>query len=152
MKSSSIHDEDYTLSPVPLSARLSLIATVLVWSSLTLDPSAPYLAMWWASIHTLASLAIAILIANIVLSIFSSISGYIASKTGLTYALSTGNTYGIKGSLVPSLWSGFVAVGWLAFSIGVVADTLVATLNLPVQMYYFVVPMLTAIFSITAFK
>jgi hypothetical protein len=37
-------DKEYALQPVPLTARLSLIATVTLWAGLTLDPSAPYLA------------------------------------------------------------------------------------------------------------
>ncbi len=145
-------DRDYTLLPVPMAARLSAIATILIWSSLTLDPSAPYLAMWWASLYSLSTLIVAVLIANFILSIFSTLSGYIATKTGLTYALSTGVVYGEKGAIVPSMWSGFVAVGWLAFSIGVVVDTLISTLNLPQNSYYFLVPLLLALYTITAFK
>ena len=144
-------DTEYTLQPVPLIARLSLMATILLWASLTLDPSAPYLAMWWASAYPFTVLIAATITANIVLSIFSSLSGYIASKEGLTYALATEKVYGTKGSAIPALWAGFVAIGWLAFSIGVVADVIVGTIGLPRLLYYVIVIVFTLLFMTTAY-
>mgnify|MGYP001626327790 CR=1 FL=1 len=144
-------DTEYTLRSVPLSARLTLVSTVLLWSSLTLDPSAPYLAMWWASAYPFAVLITATLTANVILSAFSSLSGYIASKEGLTYALATEKVYGVRGSVIPALWAGFVAVGWLAFSIGVVADVIVGATGLPGLLYYVVVVFSTLLFTVTAY-
>jgi cytosine permease len=144
-------DREYALSPVPITARLSLIATVMLWAGLTLDPSAPYLASWWGSIYPFATLILGTVIATIVLSIFSSLSAYIASKEGLTYALAAEKVYGSQGVAIPSLWAGIVCIGWLAFSIGVVAEGIIYLLKLPSNLYYVVVILLTLIFSSTAY-
>ena len=149
-KSSS--DTEYALNPVPLAARLPLIAAVLLWASLTLDPSAPYLAMWWGSSHPFLVFLAAVLIADIVLSIFSSISGYIASREGLTYALACERVFGKLGVLAPSVWAGVVCVGWLAFSIGVVADTLLSLAGVHGAAYYVVAALMTLLFTVTAYK
>jgi cytosine permease len=144
-------DREYALSPVPITARLPLIATVMLWAGLTLDPSAPYLASWWGSIYPFATLILGTVIATIVLSIFSSLSAYIASKEGLTYALAAEKVYGSQGVAIPSLWAGIVCIGWLAFSIGVVAEGIIYLLKLPSNLYYVVVILLTLIFSSTAY-
>jgi cytosine permease len=144
-------DREYALSPVPITARLPLIATVMLWAGLTLDPSAPYLASWWGSIYPFATLILGTVIATIVLSIFSSLSAYIASKEGLTYALAAEKVYGSQGFAIPSLWAGIVCIGWLAFSIGVVAEGIIYLLKLPSNLYYVVVILLTLIFSSTAY-
>jgi cytosine permease len=144
-------DREYALSPVPITARLSLIATVMLWAGLTLDPSAPYLASWWGSVYPFATLVLGTIIATIVLSIFSSLSAYIASKEGLTYALTAEKVYGSQGVAIPSLWAGIVCIGWLAFSIGVVAEGIIYLLKLPSNLYYVVVILLTLIFSSTAY-
>jgi cytosine permease len=144
-------DREYALSPVPITARLPLIATVMLWAGLTLDPSAPYLASWWGSIYSFATLILGTVIATVVLSIFSSLSAYIASKEGLTYALAAEKVYGSQGVAIPSLWAGIVCIGWLAFSIGVVAEGIIYLLKLPSNLYYVVVILLTLIFSSTAY-
>ena len=144
-------DREYALSPVPITARLPLIATVMLWAGLTLDPSAPYLASWWGSIYQFATLILGTVIATVVLSIFSSLSAYIASKEGLTYALTAEKVYGSQGVAIPSLWAGIVCIGWLAFSIGVVAEGIIYLLKLPSNLYYVVVILLTLIFSSTAY-
>ncbi len=130
---------------------MSLIATVLLWASLTLDPSAPYLAMWWGSAFPFSVLLAATLTANVMLSIFSSLSGYIASKEGLTYALATEKVFGLRGSAIPALWAGFVCVGWLGFSIGVVADAIVGMVGLPKPTYYVLTTLFTILFMVTAY-
>jgi len=144
-------DKEYALQPVPLTARLSLIATVMLWAGLTLDPSAPYLASWWGSAFPFATFIAGTLLADIVLSIFSSLSGYMASREGLTYALAAERVYGSRGVIIPSLWAGIVCVGWLAFSIGVVAEGFVYMSGLPSFTYYIFAVLLTLIFSTTAY-
>ncbi len=144
-------DTEYSLQPVPLVARLSLMATILLWASLTLDPSAPYLASWWGSSFPFVVFLIGTIVANLVLSIFSSLSGYIASKEGLTYALATEKVYGSKGAAIPAFWAGIVSVGWLAFSIGVVAEGIQSMLSLPAWLYYLIALLMVLLFMVTAY-
>jgi len=55
--------------------------------------------------------------------------------------------------IVPALWAGFVAVGWLSFSIGIVADTLSGFLPGAHSLtYYALATVLTLLFSTTAYK
>ncbi|HDJ27379.1 MAG: hypothetical protein DRN14_02035 [Thermoplasmata archaeon] len=144
-------DTEYSLQPVPLVARLSLMATILLWASLTLDPSAPYLASWWGSSFPFVVFLVGTIVANLVLSIFSSLSGYIASKEGLTYALATEKVYGSKGAAIPAFWAGIVSVGWLAFSIGVVAEGIQSMLSLPAWLYYLIALLMVLLFMVTAY-
>lgn len=144
-------DKEYVFTSVPLAARLSLVATVMLWASLTLDPSAPYLASWWGASFPFTTFIVGVLLANFVLSIFSSLSGYMASREGLTYALTAERVYGSAGVIVPSLWAGIVSVGWLAFSIGVVAEGLIYISGLPDLTYYVLAVLMTLLFSITAY-
>ncbi|MEO3993684.1 MAG: hypothetical protein QN229_05235 [Desulfurococcaceae archaeon TW002] len=144
-------DREYTLTPVPLAARLSLVATTMLWASLTLDPSAPYLASWWGSVFSFTTFVAGVLLANLVLSVFSSLSGYMASREGLTYALTAEKVYGSVGVVVPSIWAGIVCVGWLAFSIGVVVEGFTYILGLPDFFYYVLAVILTLLFSVTAY-
>ncbi|MEM0106575.1 MAG: hypothetical protein QXX81_08615, partial [Zestosphaera sp.] len=149
---SGVADREFALSPVPVVARLSLVATVMLWASLTLDPSAPYLASWWGSSFPFTTFVVGVLLANLVLSVFSALSGYMASREGLTYALTAERVFGSAGVVVPSLWAGVVCVGWLAFSIGVVAEGITYTLGIAQQgMYYVLVVAMTMFFSITAY-
>ncbi|MEM1831284.1 MAG: hypothetical protein QXX12_06040 [Nanopusillaceae archaeon] len=150
MASESV-DREYVFTPVPLADRFSLIAITMLWASLTLDPSAPYLASWWGVSFPFATFVAGVLLANLVLSLFSSLSGYMASREGLTYALAAERVYGSRGVIVPSLWAGIVCVGWLAFSIGVVAEGIVFMLKLPYIAYYISVILMTLLFSITAY-
>lgn len=149
--SSGVADREFALSPVPVVARFSLVGTVMLWASLTLDPSAPYLASWWSSSFSFITFVAGALAANLVLSIFSSLSGYIASREGLTYALAAEKVFGSAGVVIPSLWAGVVCVGWLAFSIGVVAEGIVYVLGVAQSMYYALVVVMTALFSVTAY-
>ncbi|MEM0244900.1 MAG: hypothetical protein QXV93_00925 [Zestosphaera sp.] len=144
-------DKEYVFTSVPLAARLSLVATVMLWASLTLDPSAPYLASWWGASFSFTTFIVGVLLANFVLGIFSSLSGYMASREGLTYALTAERVYGSAGVIVPSLWAGIVSVGWLAFSIGVVAEGLIYISGLPDLTYYVLAVLMTLLFSITAY-
>ncbi|MEM3924143.1 MAG: hypothetical protein QXZ48_07660 [Zestosphaera sp.] len=144
-------DKEYVFTSVPLAARLSLVATVMLWASLTLDPSAPYLASWWGASFSFTTFIVGVLLANFVLGISSSISGYMASREGLTYALTAERVYGSAGVIVPSLWAGIVSVGWLAFSIGVVAEGLIYISGLPDLTYYVLAVLMTLLFSITAY-
>lgn len=150
MASESV-DREYVFTPVPLADRFSLIAITMLWASLTLDPSAPYLASWWGVSFPFATFVAGVLLANLVLSLFSSLSGYMASREGLTYALAAERVYGSRGVIVPSLWAGIVCVGWLAFSIGVVAEGIVFMLKLPYIAYYISVILMTLLFSVTAY-
>lgn len=144
-------DREYVFSSVPLMARLSPVATVMLWASLTLDPSAPYLASWWGASFPFTTFVVGVLLANLVLSVFSSLSGYMASREGLTYALTAERVFGSAGVVVPSLWAGVVCVGWLAFSIGVVAEGIVYISGLPDLTYYALAVFMTFFFSITAY-
>lgn len=114
-------------------------------------PLRPYLASWWASAFPLATFIAGTLLANLVLSVFSSLSGYIATREGLTYALAAERVYGSVGVSVPSLWAGVVCVGWLAFSIGAVAEGFLYLLRAPEEAYYAVATLMTLLFSVTAY-
>ncbi|WP_440059497.1 hypothetical protein ACSU1N_06845 [Thermogladius sp. 4427co] len=147
----SIEDKEFALRPVPLGARLSFLAVLMMWAGLTLDPSAPYLSAWWASIFNFSTLLLGLVIGNLILSLFSATSGYIATKHGLSYALAAQRVYGVKGVAVPALWAGIVSLGWLSFSTGLTADGFWRFLNHPSWTYYIYSVILVVIFGLTAY-
>ncbi|EGU42692.1 cytosine permease [Vibrio ichthyoenteri ATCC 700023] len=110
-------DNNYSLGPVPLSARKGVASLTMVMLGLT---------FFSASMWTGGSLGIglsfndfllAVLIGNLILGIYTSFLGYIGASTGLSTHLLARFSFGSKGSWLPSALLGGTQVGW--FGVGV---------------------------------
>ena len=110
-------DNNFSLGPVPHSARKGVVSLTMVMLGLT---------FFSASMWTGGSLGIglsyddfllAVLIGNLILGIYTSFLGYIGASTGLSTHLLARFSFGSKGSWLPSALLGGTQVGW--FGVGV---------------------------------
>nr|WP_086938721.1 cytosine permease [Thaumasiovibrio occultus] len=111
------NDSNYSLGPVPNSARKSVGSLTMVMLGLTFFSAS----MWTGgSLDTGLSLddfLLAVVIGNLLLGIYTSFLGYIGAKTGLSTHLLARFSFGTKGSWLPSALLGGTQVGW--FGVGV---------------------------------
>ncbi|CAM4162727.1 cytosine permease [Vibrio agarivorans] len=110
-------DNNYSLGPVPKSARKGVASLTMVMLGLTF-----FSASMWTGGSLGAGLSFddffwAVLIGNLLLGIYTSFLGYIGASTGLSTHLLARFSFGSKGSWLPSALLGGTQVGW--FGVGV---------------------------------
>jgi cytosine permease len=118
-------DNNYSLGPVPATARKGVASLTMVMLGLTF-----FSASMWTGGSLGTGLAfndffLAVLIGNLILGIYTSFLGYIGASTGLSTHLLARFSFGSKGSWLPSVLLGGTQVGW--FGVGV------AMFAIPVQ-------------------
>ncbi|UJF17290.1 cytosine permease [Vibrio sp. SS-MA-C1-2] len=118
-------DNDYSLGPVPKSARKGTISLTLVMLGLTFFSASMWTGGALGTGLKYDDFVLAILIGNLILGIYTSILGYIGSATGLSTHLLARFSFGSKGSWLPSFLLGGTQIGW--FGVGV------AMFAIPVQ-------------------
>lgn len=118
-------DHNYSLSPVPMTARKSALSLSLVMLGLTFFSASMWTGGTLGTGLTLNQFVIAVLCGNLLLGVYTSLLGYIGAKTGLSTHLLARFSFGARGSWLPSLLLGGTQVGW--FGVGV------AMFALPVQ-------------------
>ncbi len=118
-------DNDFSLGPVPKSARKGVVSLSLVMLGLTFFSASMWTGGSLGAGLTYNDFFLAVLIGNLLLGIYTSLLGYIGSSTGLSTHLLARFSFGSKGSWLPSLLLGGTQVGW--FGVGV------AMFAIPVQ-------------------
>ncbi|OEE07949.1 cytosine permease [Aliivibrio fischeri] len=119
------HDNDYSLGPVPKTARKGVISLTLVMLGLTFFSASMWTGGSLGTGLSFNDFFLAVLIGNLILGIYTSFLGYIGASTGLSTHLLARFSFGSKGSWLPSLLLGGTQVGW--FGVGV------AMFAIPVQ-------------------
>lgn len=119
------HDNDYSLGPVPKTARKGVVSLTLVMLGLTFFSASMWTGGSLGTGLSFNDFFLAVLIGNLILGIYTSFLGYIGASTGLSTHLLTRFSFGSKGSWLPSLLLGGTQVGW--FGVGV------AMFAIPVQ-------------------
>ncbi|OAN12970.1 cytosine permease [Photobacterium jeanii] len=110
-------DNNYSLGPVPQSARKGVISLTMVMLGLTFFSASMWTGGKLGTGLTYDDFLLAVLIGNLILGIYTSFLGYIGSSTGLSTHLLARFSFGSKGSWLPSLLLGGTQVGW--FGVGV---------------------------------
>ncbi|WP_417880549.1 cytosine permease [Vibrio sp.] len=118
-------DQNYSLTPVPPSARKSALSLSLVMLGLTFFSASMWTGGTLGTGLSLHDFFIAVLFGNLLLGVYTSFLGYIGADTGLSTHLLARFSFGIRGSWLPSVLLGGTQVGW--FGVGV------AMFALPVQ-------------------
>ena len=116
---------DYSLGPVPQSARKGFVALSLVMLGLTFFSASMWTGGTLGTGLAYNDFIAAVLVGNLILGVYTAFLGYIGTKTGLSTHLLARYSFGSKGSYLPSLLLGGTQVGW--FGVGV------AMFALPVQ-------------------
>lgn len=123
-------NNDFPLSPVPMSHRKGLFSMTSILIGFTL-----FTATMWAGGKLGASFSFMellgiIVVGNLLLGIYAASLSFIAFKTGLNTVLLSRYCFGDKGSRLVDLILGFTQVGWYAWGTATIAIVLVKLLNL----------------------
>ncbi len=118
-------DNDFSLGPVPRSARKGILSLSFVMLGLTFFSASMWTGGSLGAGLTFNDFFLAVLLGNLLLGIYTSFLGYIGSSTGLSTHLLARFSFGSKGSWLPSLLLSGTQVGW--FGVGV------AMFAIPVQ-------------------
>lgn len=118
-------DNNYSLGPVPTTARKGVISLTMVMLGLTFFSASMWTGGSLGTGLSFNDFILAVLIGNLILGIYTSFLGYIGSSTGLSTHLLARYSFGTKGSWLPSALLGGTQVGW--FGVGV------AMFAIPVQ-------------------
>ncbi|WP_295891859.1 cytosine permease [uncultured Vibrio sp.] len=110
-------DNNYSLGPVPSSARKGMLSLTMVMLGLTFFSASMWTGGSLGTSLTFNDFFLAVLIGNLILGIYTSALGYIGASTGLSTHLLARFSFGSKGSWLPSALLGGTQVGW--FGVGV---------------------------------
>lgn len=111
------YDNDYSLGPVPKTARKGVVSLTLVMLGLTFFSASMWTGGSLGTGLSFDDFFLAVLIGNLILGIYTSFLGYIGASTGLSTHLLARFSFGSKGSWIPSLLLGGTQIGW--FGVGV---------------------------------
>jgi cytosine permease len=109
---------DYALDPVPADRRRGIYSLVAVWVGWAISVSSFLVGGAVGAGTTFGTGFTAILLGNAVLALIGGAIGYIGYRTGLTTYLASRILFGVRGSAVPSIVLGILAMGF----IGVLMD------------------------------
>ncbi|MCQ1059155.1 cytosine permease [Photobacterium sp. DNB23_23_1] len=110
-------DNNYSLGPVPQSARKGILSLTMVMLGLTFFSASMWTGGALGTGLSYHDFFLAVLIGNLILGIYTSFLGYIGASSGLSTHLLARFSFGSKGSWLPSILLGGTQVGW--FGVGV---------------------------------
>ena len=90
----------------------SVVSIMMVWTGYVFVVTSMIAGGGLTNILTMKEIVIVMILGNIFLSLIAIGMSYIASKTGLTFALITRYSFGNQGSRIVSLFSPIVNLGW----------------------------------------
>ena len=110
-------DYDFAQSQVPNENRRGFWAMFVIMLGFTFFSASMWTGQQMGVGLSLGKFITAVLLSNIILGIYTSLLALMASETGLSVHLLARNSFGVKGSWLPSFLLGFTQVGW--FGVGV---------------------------------
>ncbi|MBE7383909.1 MAG: cytosine permease [Leptolyngbya sp. SIO1E4] len=144
--------EDYPLSPVPETARKSLISLAPILIGFTLYSGTLFAGgLVGPSFQFWPNLVGLIVVGNLVLGLYAAILGFIAAKTGLTTVLMARFSFGNVGSRWVDFILGFTQVGWYAWGSALMAQLLNSLAGVPESWNWLIILFFTYAFCSTAY-
>lgn len=116
---------DYALDPVPAERRRGGYALVAVWMGWVISTSSLLVGGTVGAGTTFSVGLTAIILGNALLAVIAGLVGYVGYRTGLTTYLASRLLFGSRGSVVPSIVLGVLAMGF----IGVLMDAFGTAMN-----------------------
>ena len=116
-KSAASPDADYSLEPVPKTARKKFWPMFFIMLGFTFFSASMSVGAKLGNGLDLPGFAWAVLIGSLILSVYTGGLGYIGSATGMSLDLLAQRSFGRVGSLLPSALISFTQIGW--FGVGV---------------------------------
>ncbi|MGV0027359.1 cytosine permease [Phormidesmis priestleyi] len=150
--SRSLVEEDYPLSPVPLSERRSIWSLAPLLMGFALTSTTLFAGGKIGPAFRFApDLISIILLGNLILGIYCSALGYIAYKSGLSTVLMARFSFGNIGSRWVDFILGFTQIGWYAYTSALVGDVVNKLLGIPPSWNWLSILFFTYAFCSTAY-
>ncbi len=144
--------EDYPLSPVPTTARKSLISLAPILAGFTLYSGTLFAGgLVGPSFQFWPDLIALILVGNLILGLYAALLGFIAAETGLTTVLMARFSFGDVGSRWVDFILGFTQIGWYAWGSALMAQLLNSLVGMPESWNWLVILFFTYAFCSTAY-
>ncbi|MEM6517824.1 MAG: cytosine permease [Cyanobacteria bacterium P01_D01_bin.71] len=148
----SIQAEDYPLSPVPASARKSMISLAPILAGFTLYSGTLFAGgLVGPSFQFWPDLVGLILLSNLILGLYAALLGFIAGETGLTTVLMARFSFGSVGSRWVDFILGFTQIGWYAWGSALMAQLLNSLAGVPESWNWLIILFFTYAFCSTAY-
>lgn len=127
----SVHeDPDFESSAVPPSARKSFASITIVWLGFVFVITSMMTGGGLAAGLSFNQIVLVTLIGNTFLSIIAIAMAYMASTTGLSFALLTRYTFGNTGSKLATLFVPIVNIGWYTIQAATYGHFIASVLNI----------------------
>ena len=148
----SLIEEDYPLSPVPLSARKSLWSLGPLLMGFTLYSGTLFAGgLVGPAFKFFPDLVGLIVLGNLILGSYAAALGYIAAQTGLSTVLMARFSFGNVGSRWVDFILGFTQIGWYAWGSALIADLLNKLAGVPTSWNWLTILVFTYFFCSTAY-
>lgn len=116
-KTAPAQDTDYSLEPVPLTARRGFWAVGFVMLGFTFFSASMSVGAKLGNGLDLTGFILAVLIGGAILAVYTGFLAHIGARTGLGMDLMAHHAFGTRGSFLPSALIGLTQMGW--FGVGV---------------------------------
>lgn len=144
--------EDYPLSPVPATARRSLISLAPILVGFTLYSGTLFAGgLVGPSFQFWPNLVALIIVGNLILGLYAALLGYIAGQTGLSTVLMARFSFGNVGSRWVDFILGFTQIGWYAWGSALMAQLLNTLAGVPESWNWLIILFFTYAFCSTAY-
>lgn len=118
------------LSAIPTEERKSFLSITMVWTGFVFVVSSMMAGGGLASGLTLKEIVFVSMLGNVFLSSIAILMSIIASNTGLSFALLSRYSFGIKGSRIASFFVPVVNIGWYTIQAAVYGHLIALIFNL----------------------
>ena len=129
-------DVDYSLEPVPQSARKKFLPMFFIMLGFTFFSASMSVGAKLGNSLDLTGFSLAVLVGGIILSVYTGVLGYIGSQTSMSLDLLAQRSFGKYGSFLPSALISFTQIGW--FGVGVAMFAIPAAEQLHISPYILV--------------
>ena len=145
-------EEDFPLTPVPLSARKSIWSLGPLLIGFTLYSGTLFGGgLVGPNFRFFPDLLGLIIVGNLILGLYASGLGYISAKTGLSTVLMSSYSFGKMGSRWVDFILGFTQIGWYAWGSALIANLLIDLAGVPQSLNGMLIVVATYLFCITAY-
>lgn len=122
-------DKDYSLEPVPASARKGFAAMFFIMLGFTFFSASMWTGVSLAQGLDLSGFLWSVAIGGAILAAYTGVLGYIGCKTGLSFDLLARRSFGTKGSYLPSAMISLTQIGWFGVGAAMFAIPAASELN-----------------------
>lgn len=117
-------EEEFEHVPVPEDRRKSLVSVAAVWFGFPMILTNALFGGIYVAFLGFWTGVLAMLVGNVVLSVYVGMLSYRAGSTGRSFALQAQQTFGRYGYVVVSGFLATLVIGWFAFQTGLTGQTL----------------------------